>query len=686
MSWLLPVLLLSFVDGLQHHYRTNDWGLQACVDPATEYLAWAEDWGLVACGDPLVFSLLSTNTPGGVAALDDTITINGADISPTFRYSGGEASASGWTADIGTNLVAVGAGGAFDQPTPMFGVDDLAWAGAGSTRRFRTASGSIYDVTTEDLIGEFIFQTPTSFGTTQILWSKLGTEGYSVYLDASGVLTFEIDDGPDRVLIVTSTLDPAAYYHAIAFLDRSGFGVWYLNGIQQTPIDISAVGSLTTPAINFSTGFSWASGFAHHHMWFGGGILDTHLQADEAQRRFQKYAGFYGDTSDTINASWNYTRASTAYTDQYITASERRVFRLGDGWPRLAEREDTGSTQKVVYVAEPGEANTFAESEVFGGTSWTGTAIASISADAIAGPDGFGTADGIVADNTGGAHYVSPTVTGTVGTDHIWSVWAKAGNKNWLYLTSDNNPNNYSYFDLSNCTTGTVGSFTDIAFIEDWGNGWCRCGIAYDGTAAHIHQLGPADSDGVRTFSGDNVTINVYLWGAQHGAGRDYMPAYVRNDATATTATTAADVMYYDVSTVLNAQGTLYAESWAPNIAVTTSLSLLSVNDGAASAEQAHLYSPLGVAGMVVRSASVDQASITGTTDISDGDFHTLRGTWQLNNVVLYVDGVSEGTPDTSATAPTGLDRLYIGTTPTSSQAYRYGVRDLQLYRAPRAP
>jgi hypothetical protein len=151
-------------------------------------------------------------------------------------------------------------------------------------------------------------------------------------------------------------------------------------------------------------------------------------------------------------------------------------------------------------------------------------------------PDGStGTDNGIIADSDDEAH----TLINGVGialvddTSYTLSVYAKKGNKDWLFLqivTNDGSAREW-YFDLDNGVVGAAGDADDKG-IEDVGDGWYRCWITQDsesGVSAPNIKIRPAHADGDATFAGDGSTVNTYAWGAQltEGAGPcPYLPLY----------------------------------------------------------------------------------------------------------------------------------------------------------------
>jgi hypothetical protein len=152
---------------------------------------------------------------------------------------------------------------------------------------------------------------------------------------------------------------------------------------------------------------------------------------------------------------------------------------------------------------------------------------------------------------------------------------------------------------------------------------------------------------------------------------------------TTAAATKAADVGYYTHTGT--AAGTLFANVLCPNTDLLTATGILSLSDGTSGESMV-----LGVAAAgdaptwTITDGSAAQVAITGTTDIYDGAVHTLRATWSTTSNTLYVDGVAEGVPDTSATMPT-TTRLYHGLHDGSGQS-SCKVWDVKIYDEVVAP
>ncbi len=94
----------------------------------------------------------------------------------------------------------------------------------------------------------------------------------------------------------------------------------------------------------------------------------------------------------------------------------------------------------------------------------------------------------------------------------------------------------------------------------------------------------------------------------------------------------------------------------------TTSLdgadTVFSISDAAAGSEEAALRLTGGVANFLGRHNSNPNVDITGTTNIADGTWHHLAVTSDLDETILWVDGVPE------ASSPNGVDIATFTTNP----------------------
>jgi hypothetical protein len=189
--------------------------------------------------------------------------------------------------------------------------------------------------------------------------------------------------------------------------------------------------------------------------------------------------------------------------------------------------------------------------------------------------------------------------------------------------------------------------------------------IRFTGTAA-AHTLGiyGASADNTTTTSGPADMF--HAWGAQVELATDGLPSsYIATTTASATRTVDALVYVANDGNFSTASGMLSADL------LHTAHDALGTHDvaavGGTGANSVRLLTL--AAGDIMRadvfSGGAVQMSTSGTTDVVDGEIHTVALTWTTNDGKLLVDGAQEGATDTSltppASAPTSIEVGGIG-------------------------
>jgi hypothetical protein len=231
---------------------------------------------------------------------------------------------------------------------------------------------------------------------------------------------------------------------------------------------------------------------------------------------------------------YSFSRAS----DGYYTNADGTLTLFGSGALRRGDRG---------VLIEGSRTNLLLRSQEFDNASWTKNR-ATITANATTAPDGTLTADKLVEDNTATNTHRTFQNASTTGQAYAFTVFAKASERNWMYLRIDRaGPSTpAAWFDLSAGTVGTVNTGLTAA-IQALANGWYRCRIVVDtaDTANNSILIGLATGDNVLNYTGDN-TSGIFIWGAQLEAA-SFASSYIPTVAAA--ATRASDVLTYTVNT-----------------------------------------------------------------------------------------------------------------------------------------
>jgi hypothetical protein len=217
-------------------------------------------------------------------------------------------------------------------------------------------------------------------------------------------------------------------------------------------------------------------------------------------------------------------------------------------------------------LIEEQRTNSLTYSEQFDNAAWSKTA-SSITANAIASPDGTLTGDKLVEDTATSSHGVSAATAPitTISTSYSISIFAKQAERNFLqmFFTGGHVTGNpRANYDLNTGTLGSVDSGI-TATITAVGNGWYRCvaTVVAATTALRPFFNTVTSSSAARneSYTGDG-TSGLFIWGAQLEAGA-FATSYIPTTTAATTR--SADIASIGtLSPWYNAtEGTVYFES-----------------------------------------------------------------------------------------------------------------------------
>jgi hypothetical protein len=317
-----------------------------------------------------------------------------------------------------------------------------------------------------------------------------------------------------------------------------------------------------------------------------------------------------------------------------------RLDYLGSDCPRL--------------LLEPQRTNIQTSSEDFNTGPYTKIDIGVIS-NATTAPDGYNGADKIFATGGNTRHllYGAPAVNGT----YTFSVFAKAGEKNWLILRlDDDTPEVNTWFNLS---TGTIGtSQGGNPTITPYGNGWYRCSVTYttSGTETIYNVMYVANADNVQAWT-PSGTDGLYIWGAQVEAGA-YATSYI--PTLGTSVTRVADLAQKTSAAALIGQteGTIYWEIQLETPVATAHEDILNIDNGGFGNTIYLVKTTSGAVGAEIYNAGGLQASFF-LAGLPAGTYKCALG-YANNNTAFFLNGTQVSTTDTSCTIP-ATSRIQLG-------------------------
>ena len=316
-------------------------------------------------------------------------------------------------------------------------------------------------------------------------------------------------------------------------------------------------------------------------------------------------------------------------------------------------------------LIEEQRTNLLTYNEMFADASWVKTS-ATVTANAIAAPDGTVTGDLI--ESTGAGGRAVQTVSAPSTSVYTYSVYLKKKDTTTVELLCRNNTAGINYaarFNLDTLATSNV-SAGATASVVDVGNGWRRCTITTasitSGNSILCYVYG-----GVGT-SGENV----YAWGAQLEAGA-FATSYI--PTLASTVTRSADVA--SVNTLSpwynSVEATLFAET---SRFTTSGLGRSLQFDDGTSSERIYIHTG-GNGGLVVVDGGVDQVSITNGS-VTANQIAKVVGAYKLNDFAVSTNGAAVST-DTSGTIPT-VTTARIGRNESGSVTFNGHIRRIAYF------
>jgi hypothetical protein len=172
----------------------------------------------------------------------------------------------------------------------------------------------------------------------------------------------------------------------------------------------------------------------------------------------------------------------------------------GDGDFTFSRGSNLAATRVDVNgLIEKGRENLFTNSNNFGSTSWGGSVIET------SGQSGYnGTNDAWLIENAANGKYIRQdnTSSGVLTA----SVYAKAGNVNWLRFAVSNSPVVSVYFDLVNGVSSNPSNVISQTIVSV-GNGWHRLSATFLANSMSGMQFYPADGANDLGETGDNIFL-----------------------------------------------------------------------------------------------------------------------------------------------------------------------------------
>jgi hypothetical protein len=329
---------------------------------------------------------------------------------------------------------------------------------------------------------------------------------------------------------------------------------------------------------------------------------------------------------------------------------------VADNVPRLDYPLGGAVNGCPALLVEPSAQNQIQQSEDFTAAFHTKFNLNAFGSGSVANttatrdPYGTNLADYIQENSVAGVvHGIIDIFAGNVsGTTYTWSVFAKAAERTIINLFENSGSGGSATFNL---TTGVATLNTGVsASMQNYGNGWWRCGLTYASitTGNHNVQIRLCDASGNASYNGTG-NQGAYIFGAQLETG-SIATSYIRTTTAAITRGEDRITKTGITSLIGQTEGAFYFEGEAnfassdlPMINRSVTNSVLLVKNAS---NQLVVYVYYGGVFLPVFTTP---SAITGPFKVAVGYKQGSPG-----DTAVFVNGVQVGTTNTTSWAFTG--------------------------------
>lgn len=645
----------------------------------------------------------------GVTLRPSSLTINGVSRTPTHLWDCRDATLSGLVDSAGdADLFISGSGNGYlvNEDTPFLDASKAIRFKSGKILAAQTTEAVTFG--TDDLFVSMIIQCPNgSSGTASNFWCKGNTsasnaQGISLSMDDSQRIVFRIANASGVSQSGTLTVHPTTtaaaasvqgktYVHVCIGLNRaatvlanrmkcSANGV--ISSLSSSGGALNSTDSLDDGVSVFKLGCAlmdqsivYCEMYKAPAMW-NDATFSTQFQAAVLEME-QRLLGF---RPAVALGSSEWVSAPKRSGSNTVVQKGGKYVMVSANWPRLIE--DSAGIRG--YLSEQVNNQAFDDNYTMV-TSWTFTNATASLSSSVNSPIYTVPAIELADTAVSGNHAASKTVVAS--TINILSIMVKPGSKNWIKVGATTGGTNvFAYFDVSNGSVGTVGSGVLGTFVEQLNDGWYRVGIRASVSSSTACQFLIADGNGVDTYTGTGA-VALYVCCPMMETGTSSLRHPTSPCLTSTTSSGSRGPdsgLIYSATNNVNGSAssvdaTLQADVKMYNADVLDTGAVLYVGDGTTANRIQIVETSSDQPQFAVTASSIDQATITGVDDLSDGTVHAIKFSCKTNSFKAYLDGSLVGT-DTLGTSP-AVSQIRVGGNSTSTAATEGIVKNVKMLK-----
>ena len=333
-------------------------------------------------------------------------------------------------------------------------------------------------------------------------------------------------------------------------------------------------------------------------------------------------------------------------------------------------RIDYTDSADGVLLLEPVSTNLITYSEDFTDNSWDLLDATIENNSSLATPEGINGVQELRENSDNDDHLIKSSGTFSL-SDCSFSLFAKyKGNNRNIKLSLGTGK--YASFNLQEGYVFDVQSST-IAKIIKYSNGWYRCEISGNISASKLNII--LLNDTTEVYQGDGAS-GVYIWGSQIEA-LSYPTSYIATSGS--TVTRAAETCNNSGnSEVFNdSEGVFFANIYAFDN-TTGNDGRISVSDGTSNNRISIIYDKLNneIDANIFTGGS-EQFQVSSSININQYNKALIK--YKVNDCSLWINGFEVAT-DTSATMPSGLNKINLASENGSTRVLQGKTKELGYY------
>jgi hypothetical protein len=618
-------------------------------------------------GSPPTIGLHLDFSGSGVERLPQTL----LGTTPTHFLIADDATAATWNARVGTGFDVVPAATlTLAEPGPFADPGDVLSHANAVT--FTTNSNWA-----ETNPGALALEVVLRGEPGAILLSQSDANGGLVLsLDTQGDLHLDLDSGAQRVTVSSLPLVADAWHHCLLLFDVTQSAAQIIcNGQAGNVVNVPAgfVVGASAAAVNLGDTSGARVHWAQLARWQATSWGPRGAWTDLARERFARLVGSYAAGSFEP-LPFAEVRASGAYIDMSPSDAPelRRLHPVGAHWPRIVCRPSGDLARNCGLLIEASSSRLVPEQD-FTLDNWNASEV-SLAAASAAGPTGTNTLFALTPSAASAEHSLELNTPVGEGPA-VLSFFARAGSMH--LIRAEVGAAAGATFDLTTLALSDEQG-TLVSGIEDWGDGLLRASFSFDiSPGQDTLRIALHADDGSVTFAGDgSVAAHVGNVELRFRSYSTPLPTFG--------AIQQADHLVYPAGNGNLPPGTAFevsAEIWLPDTPLVADAAIFNANFAARYDRQINLFvrPQDGTPQFWGLHGNDTLWNLANPVAVIDGNVHQIRASVGPSGATLGIDDQISTEPMTSPLDLSGLDRVEIGTSTSSSGPLTGIVRQLRI-------